>query len=156
MEENTTNLLSRAWRAWCALCGVLALAGMATLALFGAVLPDRDTPVVVVSDFKLLTPTAPANGDFSFQVTRKSNESCGGWGTVVFTSTFLPITIISARFPLVTPGYNSPPPLTVTRPVPRGVTPGRWIVETGVDSHCPTRTRYDVTGKFELGVTDAR
>ncbi len=146
-------------RAWWLYANVSALAmtsAILTAALLGSVLPSWDKPVIEVRNFRLITPVVPVNGDFTFTVDRKSYESCRGEAVFTFTSMTRPTKVISGRFPYGTPGYNSPPPLTVTRPVLRDVTPGRWIVETGVDSKCATRTRYDRTGLFELEVVDAK
>ena len=152
------GLFYTAWVVFANVTTVLVIAAALTLVVLEWALPDRDQPVVIVEDFKLLTPRVPVGGAFTFQVNRKSTESCPGAGVVAYTKKATnpnePTVVVSTRFPLGTPGYNSPPPLTVTRPVPAAVGKGVWNVKTGVDSFCPTRTRYDPTGEFELEVYD--
>lgn len=150
------ELISRAWKLFANVSGVAMVSAIATVSLLELVLPREDVPVVSTSNQRLLTPRVQVGGSFTFVVDHKSSESCPGTAVVVFTSVDPPITVISGRFPLATPGYNSPPPLTITRPVLRGVTPGVWDVEVGVDSRCATRNRYDTTGRFRLEVTDAQ
>ena len=148
--------LRRAWQLYANVSAVAMTSAIMTALLLGSVLPSADKPVIETSNFRLITPVVRLDGEFTFQVDRKSYESCGGEAVVTFISKTRPVMGISGRFPFGTPGYNSPPPLTITRPVLRGVTPGRWTVETGIDSKCPTRTRYDRTGLFELEVVDAK
>ena len=144
------------WRLYSDTSGVLLLALVLTYALFSVTTEDEDAPVVTVEKFELLTPRVPAGGSFTFRLWRKSRESCSGTGVVAFTRLDPvdgPAVVISARYPFATPGFNSPPPLVITRELPSQVTPGKWRVVTGVDSKCPTRSRYDQTSEFELEVT---
>lgn len=145
-----------AWELYANVSAVAMTAAMMTVLLLGSLTSPAERPIIEATNFRLLTPVVQVGGQFTFQVDRKSNESCAGDAVVVFTSVDSPTVVISGRFPLATPGYNSPPPLTITRPVLRGVTAGRWNVETGVESKCPTRQKYDVTGKFTLEVVDAQ
>lgn len=143
------------WRYYANVAGIFAIALLLTAIILETTLPDDDQPVVVIEKFDLLTPRVPVGGDVVFRTWRKSNESCPGAGVIAFTSNNKdegPVSVISARYPLGSPGYNSPPPLTITRELPRSVGPGKWTVRTGVDSVCPTRTRFDVTGEFEIEV----
>lgn len=117
-------------------------------------------PVIETSDFQLLTPQVPERGAVTFSVWRKSFESCPGTVVMVYISKDKDIDsvpdntneVVSVRYPLSTPGFNSPPRLTITRQIPRQVTAGLWRVTVGVDSDCPTRTRYDPTAEFDLEV----
>jgi hypothetical protein len=153
---NDDAAIYRLWRGFSTLTGILTIAGILSGVLIWALTPERDDPVVITSQFELLTPRVPVGGNFSFRLWRESNESCPGAGVAAFVPVDPPVNgqvlVISTRYPLATPGYRSPPPLTVTRPLPPQITPGKWRVRTGVDSNCPTRSRYDQTGDFELEV----
>jgi hypothetical protein len=147
-----SDVLLSIWRFYSALAGVFLAAATLTYVTIDLATPDDDKPVVITRDFKLLTPRVAVGSSFTFQVWRDSSESCSGAGVVSYVKKDNPTTVISQRFPLGTPGYKSPPPLTITRPLPSVVTPGIWRVRTGVDSFCPTRQKYDETGDFELEV----
>lgn len=148
--------LQKLWVVYANVSGVLLASFVGAYVLVTVVLPGVDDPVVTIEKFELLTPKVRVGESFTFRVWRKSHESCPGTGVVAFTSMSRdkPSVVISARYPLATPGYNSPPLLTVTREMPREVYPGKWHVRTGVESQCPLRNRYDQTGEFVLEVTE--
>ena len=153
-------VLSVLWRIYSSAAGVLLAAGIITYLWFDYATPSSGSPVVIVEKFELMTPRVPVGGSFSFRVWRKSTESCPGAGVVAFTRIMEgnsgATAVVSVRYPLGTPGHNSPPPLVITREVPPLITPGKWHVRTGVDSFCPTRNQYDATGEFELEVYDVK
>lgn len=148
------NRLMRYWRIYSTMAGVFVIASALTYVVITASTGEQNDPVVIVRDFRLHTPVVPAKGEITFSLWRNSSESCPGTAVIAFSSLDVPSTIVSVRYPYATPGYNSPPRLTITRQLPVQVTPGKWRVQTGVDSRCPTRQRYDETGNFELEVID--
>lgn len=145
---------SNVWEAFKTVAGVAILAAALSSAIFYFASGEDDEPVVITSDFILHTPRVPVGGSFTFSVWRDSSESCPGVGVVSLSPVENLNVVISQRYPLSSPGFKSPPPLTVTRQLPRNVGPGKWRVQTGVDSVCPTRKRFDQTGDFVLEVYD--
>jgi hypothetical protein len=119
-----------------------------------------DGPVIRTSQFVLHTPQVQVGTALTFSLWRESFESCPGDVVMVYRSVDKNIDsvpdatneVISIRYPLATPGYNSPPRLTITRQIPRQVSPGIWDVEVSIESRCPTRTRMDPTANFQLEV----
>ena len=116
---------------------------------------EKDGPVIRTSQVRLLTPTVHVGGMLSFTVWRESFESCPGEVVMVYSRKDLANEVISIRYPLATPGFNSPPVLPINRNIPRQVTPGIWHVQVAIESHCPTRTKLDPTAEFDLEILDA-
>lgn len=142
------------WAAFSTLVTVVTLAWL--LAYASAKFFAKDGPVIITSKFVLNTPTVDVGGTLSFTVWRESTESCPGEVKMDFARIGgARGEVVSARYELLTPGYNSPPPLTIKRPMPKDVSKGRWLVNVYVESECPTRTRRDPTALFELEVVDA-
>lgn len=153
MRRFYRRLFCQFWSAYSSLAGAALIAGVVSAVIVFAF--SGKGPVIITSDVQLLTPRVPAGGIMSFSVWRQSTESCRGTAVVSFT----PLgddadAIISVRYPLATPGFQSPPRLTVSRQLPRQVVPGKWYVRVGVESECPTRTQYDRTAEFVIEVYD--
>lgn len=145
------------WRLYTTISGVILIALVLTVLVLEYSGGDENDPVIVVQKAELLTPSVKVGGSFSVRLWRKSLESCPGTVVISFTSVTSENSdaniVISARYPYSTAGYNSPPPLVITRELPAAVGPGKWLVRNGVESRCPTRTRFDQTSEFILEVT---
>lgn len=144
--------LYKAWRYYSSVTGLLSIAVLMTYSTV-SILSSSGGPVVITRDVVLHTPRVPVGGNFTFSLWRESRESCPG--TIVvsyFDSAPDSASVVSSRFPLATPGYQSPPRLTITRPIPRQIGPGLWNVVVGVKSECPTRRRFDKTAEFTIEV----
>lgn len=149
--------LCKLWRLYSAASGVILFSVVLTVLVLEYFGGDDDDPVIVVEKSELLTPTVKVGGSFSVRLWRKSLESCPGTVVVSFTNVTRDTSdnsiVISARYPYSTPGYNSPPPLVITRELPAAIGPGKWLVRNGIESRCPTRVKFDQTSEFVLEVT---
>lgn len=145
----------RLFMAWVLFSNVAAIAMISLGLAYGIVRYfSVEGPVVETSDVRLHTPRVPMGGTMVYSVWRKSFESCPG--TVV--TTFEPLgqntksfDVFSARRPLSTPGYNSPPRLTLNVQIPP-LAPGKWRVRGALDSRCPERKRTDQLFEFDIEV----
>ena len=145
----------RLFLVWLMFSNLSAIAMIALLLAYGMVkFYSVDGPVVEVSDVQLHTPRIPVGGTMTYTLWRKSYESCPG----DITTAFEPLDasnrergVFAVRRPLSTPGYNSPPPLTLNIQTP-ALTPGRWKVRGALDSRCPGRHKIDPLFEFIIEV----
>ena len=145
--------------AWLAFTNITTVSAIALFVSFGLVsLYSEEGPVVETSDLQLHTPVVEVGGVLSYSLWRKSFESCPG----EVVSAYFPSDqaddreVQTLRRPLSTPGFQSPPRLPINSQLPKRISPGKYKVRVGIESHCPNRKRFDIVAEFEIEVVNAK
>lgn len=98
--------------------------------------------------------TIKAGGFIDYAIVTEQREACPGDAVNTFRSVTGddPVVVTTRRGAKPGP-VNEPTRYVVSVQVPPSVTPGVWIFESGRDSRCPLRQRYDPLATMLLEVT---
>lgn len=142
------------WRWFANIAAVLFITLMLTFVFIYVIGPNKDEDVWVPMGFTLLTPEVYQDGQISYILSTKANQSCPG----VVKHTFLGnggfdsrSPVVTIQRPLIRPGIEVKDAKFIES-LPSQVTPGYWRVVLSIQSQCPTHTDSDVLAEFHLRV----
>lgn len=150
------NAFANLWRWWANGCGVMIVA---ILISFGLVEGFAGDGAVLrrIGELDRPTETTKVKGPVSYGIDINRLESCPGDVIVTMRSHPLVGDRVVVRFApsSIKPENLNPgirPTTRVTQFLPSEIGPGDWTYESGVQSNCPTRKRWDLLAEFNLKV----
>jgi hypothetical protein len=143
--KSALALIGRAWTIWAHFSG-MALLSIGIAYLIVVSVSGDDAVIIATSPPRGFPSTVIAGGTLSYSIDVRRVEVCPGEVVTTFTAlqTPSPITIVTRRaVASLTPGSREDS--RVILDLPDAVSPGLWAFQSGVDSVCPLRQKFDVT-----------
>lgn len=138
------------WIWWARFCGVIGIAVMATFAI---VYPQKNGVVWTGTNLQVLTPVIKPQGPLRFVLDVEAQKSCPG--TVVTTMSSRPgagpAATVAFRRPVIHPGVSKKS-LLIDMVLSDSVFPGHWDVVVTVNSRCPLNAQIDEVASFFVEV----